>query len=167
MYWTLSISTDGPLYEILYTCVWYAGGQQCVAYRREIHDPGFGESPKSIEGGEVLVLFHYITRSYEEFVSNREPKLVGAYAKMYRELWEASTAAKNTATPHIDDLDEFEQGYETKAPVTEEQKEAKNAFDAFEETHGFNHEEDVCSSVVKAGYLSQCCGQSSSGVDAS
>lgn len=127
--------------------------RQCVAYERKMHDPGFASSPREVSVKESLVLFHYVTRSYEEFVASPEPSLTGVYDQMYRDVWNASRSAVEAA-PDKDSGDDATQ------PKTDRRIEAKETFDAFEERHNFNlegHEHPVCGSVVEAGYISKCC----------
>lgn len=118
-----------------------------MGFERKLHDPGWGHSPRDVGKGEALVLFHYVTRSYEEFM-DREPTLPGVYSDKFKERWEASRAARSEATG----------GSET--GQTDAEVEAKAAFDEFESRHTFNFEgpdHPVCSSIVAADYPNRCC----------
>ena len=129
-----------------------------MTYARKLHDPGFAHSPREVGVKESLVLFHYVTRSYEEFVT-RKPTLTGVYTQLYRDVWEASHAASEAARDQQGD-DGASQ------PMTDDEVEAKKAFDDFEERHRFNlegNEHPVCGSIVEADYVSKCCSEQAAG----
>lgn len=141
----------------------HADGEVCVEYERKLHDPGWALSPRPIAPGEALVLFEYVTHSYHEFMGQKEPKLTGVYADFFRDRWEASRAALVAAAgvSEVSEIQNLELGLDAdKVPETEVQREARTAFDEFEEKHRFNlegSEHPTCASVVEADYVSRCC----------
>jgi hypothetical protein len=120
-----------------------------------MHDPSWGLSPRDVGKGEALVLFHYVIRSYEEFVASREPKLPGVYAPYFRDVWEAAQAARAEASEDADP--ESKQDADSIKPKSEKEEAALKGFEEFESKYTFNIEAPVCSSLVDGGYLQQCC----------
>jgi hypothetical protein len=77
-----------------------------------------------------LVVFHYVTRSQQQFVDLKLTRSTGKYAKAYRR--QASKSPQGLYSPAI--MARFEHGM------------------------GFDGEQPVCSSAVDAGYVERCCG---------
>jgi hypothetical protein len=81
-----------------------------------------------------LVVFHYVTRSQEQFVEMKLKRVaVGEYGSTYRQM--GGDSPEGLYSPRL--------------------------MARFEHEEGLDGEQPVCSSVVDRGYVERCCGDSS------
>lgn len=104
----------------------------CRTYQGHLQKPEYAHQWR-LPHTEALVLFHYVTRSFEDFRERKLKRYAGGYANDFRVQKERAMAE------------------EGEAPSDEE------LFDDLESRMGITQTAPVCESAVKARYSSRCC----------
>lgn len=111
----------------------HAGRSKCRSYGGHLQAGAYNEATKAIPQGEALVLFHYMTRSFQDFSERKLSRYAGMYVDDFRERREKAAEQSGT-TPSDAEL-----------------------FDDLEDSLGINLAAPVCKSAIKANYGSRCC----------
>lgn len=85
---------------------------------------------KTVPEEQMLVLAHYVTRSFDDYISRKLPRPSGVYAHTFNRMSRSKAAAKMSN---------------------------ETLFDEFEEEQHFNGQDPVCSSIVRNRYAERCC----------
>lgn len=89
---------------------------------------------RTVPEEQMLVLAHYVTRSFDDYISRKLSRPSGIYAHTFKRLSRSKSAAQLTN---------------------------ETLFDEFEEEQRFNGLDSVCSSIVRNNYAERCCSGSS------
>lgn len=106
-----------------------AGETVCRSYSGHLNERQH-KSHKSVPEEQMLVLVHYVTRSFDDYISRKLPRPSGVYAHTFNRLSRSKAAAKLSN---------------------------ETLFDQFEEQQHFNGQDAVCSSMVRENYAERCC----------
>ena len=109
-----------------------AEASKCRSYRGHLRGPDY-KNNKAVPQGEALVLFHYMTRSFQDFRERKLSRYAGMYVDDFRERRANATRDHGTAPPD------------------------EELFDDLEASLGIDRAAPVCSSAVDARYASKCC----------
>lgn len=85
---------------------------------------------KIVPQEQMLVLAHFVTRSFDDYISRKISRPSGIYAHTFKRLSRSKAAGQMTN---------------------------ETLFDEFEQEQRFNGVEPVCSSMVRNNYAERCC----------
>ena len=114
-------------------CGVHAEGPKCRTYEGHLKPNEYTDAMRAIPEGEALVLFHYMTRSFQDFRERKLSRYAGMYVDDFRERRANATRDHGTAPPD------------------------EELFDDLEASLGIDHAAPVCSSAADAHYASKCC----------
>jgi hypothetical protein len=106
-----------------------AGETVCRSYTGHLNDQQY-KTHKAVPQEQMLVLAHFVTRSFDDYSSRKLSRPSGIYAYSFNRLSKAKAAA------NMSDED---------------------LFDKFELDQGFNGVAPVCSSMIRHQYAERCC----------
>ena len=118
---------------ILPPCGMHAGSGKCRSYGGHLQGDAYNPTTSTIPRTQTLVLFHYMTRSFQDFSERKLSRYAGMYVDDFRER-RARAATERGSTPSDEEL-----------------------LDELENDLGIDSAATVCESAVRANYASRCC----------
>lgn len=114
----------GSNYRSLRIVHTHAGETVCRSYSGHLNEKQH-EKHKKVSQEQMLVLVHYVTRSFDDYISRKLPRPSGIYAHTFNRMSRSKSASKMSN---------------------------ETLFDRFEEEQHFNGQDPVCSSLINHKY---------------